>query len=249
MSINERLVLLLRRLAHTNRTALDLLLAAAIVGIIGAVVFGTAAHAQAPCPATPACEPTSQPDRNLCGPELRGRTDVGEWAAFWWKDGTRWCAYSWAGLYKFAPGPRALMQIVDSIRANPGPAAIMQAITQHTVVPAPGSQDEFDFKTLRRAACMALAAAPMAGQTATCTMVAPTPPAATAPQYVVTSTTLHPITAAGARGAALASPKATLGQACDCAARKITNPYGGQYCAVAVPNASGPLVAGCSLKK
>lgn len=42
MSINEHLVLLLRRLAQTNRTALDLLLAAAIVGIIGAVVFGTA---------------------------------------------------------------------------------------------------------------------------------------------------------------------------------------------------------------
>jgi hypothetical protein len=46
MSINERLVALLRRLAHTDRTVLELLLAAVLIGLSGAVLFGGSAHGQ-----------------------------------------------------------------------------------------------------------------------------------------------------------------------------------------------------------
>lgn len=46
MSINERLVMWLRRIGQADRTVLDLLLAAMLIGLIGAVVFGMPAHGQ-----------------------------------------------------------------------------------------------------------------------------------------------------------------------------------------------------------
>lgn len=61
MSINERLVAWLRRLAQADRTVLDLLLAAMLVAAIGAVVFGMPAHGQLLLPdgsVNGACAPT-----------------------------------------------------------------------------------------------------------------------------------------------------------------------------------------------
>ena len=69
------------------------------------------------------------------------------------------------------------MRIVDSVRANPGPGAIMAAITQYTVVPAPGSTDEYEHKLLHYAACQALhASPPAAGLSITSTCTAPVAP-------------------------------------------------------------------------
>lgn len=252
MSINERLVAWLKRIAQTDRTVLDLMLAAVLIGLIGAVVFGMPAHGQTPCPATPACEPTSQPDRNLCGPELRGRTSTGEWSAFWWKDGTRWCGYSWAGLYKFSPSPAQIMQIVDAVRAAPGPAAIASAIQRYSVVPAPGSQDEYDFKTLRFAACKALVASPpQAGMTITDTCAAPPAPTV-APAYMVSVPSAYAATqqpdGTWRRSITVLATRPAVGQACDCAAITILQ-FGARYCAVTLPGVSTPTVAACTARK
>lgn len=50
MSLNERLVEWLRRAGRANRTVVDLLIAAALIGLIGAVAFGMPAHAQTATP-------------------------------------------------------------------------------------------------------------------------------------------------------------------------------------------------------
>lgn len=164
------------------------LLIAALIGIVGAMLFPAAAWAQTPaaCPAKPACDPVTTKDRTLCGAELKGITATGQWRAWWYATGvtaerTTWCSFRWAMLDKYAPSPRTTMTIVDSIKdASDVPQAIMDALTTYSVRPPAGSQDEYEFRLLLYAACQALRASPpttwIAGQEPK-PCVAPTPPA------------------------------------------------------------------------
>jgi hypothetical protein len=73
------------------------------------------------------------------------------------------------------------------------------------------------------------------------------------PAYVVSNTAVYPLNTNGSRSITPLAQKATLGQACDCAAKLIPITLNGQtigrYCAVQIPNVSQLVVAGCSLKK
>lgn len=167
---------------------------------------------------TPTCEPSSEQDRTKCGRELRGNTAAGEWSAFWWRDtaNSRWCGYSWAGLYKFAPGPKATMAIVDSIKNSPGVAAIRQAIDAFTVKPAPGSYDEYEFGMLHYQACMAMQASlPASGVTFTGKCVQPVPPSppVMASAWIATGGSIF--TYSGGRLTSVTTRKATKGAPCD----------------------------------
>lgn len=149
-------------------TVIRLLLAAAVIGFCGAMIFGhQPAHAQTPCPAVPACEPYTTLDRTKCGPELKGRTATGEWRGWWYATAPdKWCPFTWVSLDKVAPKTLAqTLAVVDRIKAASSPTqGIMEAITAFGIKPAPGSQDEIDFEMLRYAACQGLVASPPTAQ-------------------------------------------------------------------------------------
>jgi hypothetical protein len=154
----DRLLCYLQRLV-------GLVVVLALFGLIAVALFGTPRGQAATCPAQPLCEPYTTLDRNLCGPELRGRTATGEWRGWWYRVAVtptswEWCRFSWASLDKVAPTTLAgTMAIVDRIKAASSPLlGIMDAITTYGVQPAPG-QDAYDFALLHHAACQALVAA------------------------------------------------------------------------------------------
>lgn len=233
----------------------------AVLGMAGALLFGEA-RAQTVCPVQPACDPRTEPDRTKCGPELTGTTATGLWRGWWWAHFTGpttwlWCPFLWAGLDKYAPKtPAQYLAIVDTIKDAASPTlGIMAALSAFSVKPAVGSQDEFDYRTLRYAGCQAMAAAPPGPQGWTPGMepkcTAPTAPVPVPPPvaiYVVTGSQAFPLNADGSRSIVPIAVPPTKGSPCDCAARTILQ-FGARFCAVTIPGITQPVVAGCSPQK
>lgn len=244
----------------------------AVFGIVMAVLFGHEARAEI-LPVTahqdPSCDPKTWKTPNGTGSDVREVwTSDGHGRAHWCpaeppagaaSGVTYWRVYAWAGLYRY--GWDAARAAIGRIQAASEPWTQAKAEARAGAVIAPaGSYEQCLHTNLMRAACAdlwvrplpgyppavaynAASAAERCGPQAQCVAPAPAPAA-----YVVTNTTVYPITAAGTRGPSLPQ-KATLGQPCDCAAKQIANPFGGQFCAVTVPNVAQLVVAGCSLKR
>jgi len=227
-------------------TMIRLLIAAAVIGLAGAILFPKTAHGQTPCPATPTCEPYTTTDRTKCGPELKGRTGNGEWRGWWYAVAPdRWCAFKWVSLDKVAPKTLAdTLKVVDAIKAASSPTqGIMDAITAFVIKPAVGSQDEIDLELLRYAACQAMVASPPSslGWTApgpSCVLKVFPP---TVEVWKATGGTIFTFAAGKLTG--VTSRKATAGAACNCAARYATAST--TYC----PLASGPPTEATACKQ
>jgi len=199
------------------------------------------------CPATPTCDPRTEPDRSKCGPELGGKslTPAGSWRAYWWRisgDSGQplWCSYLFTCLEKFCTvKPDTALAIMDTVLSAPTIAqGLVAANTAFAIKPAAGSQDEYDYLNLRYIGCLALDAAPPAtawapGHVSPCK--APIPPSTAI--YTATGGSIY--TVVNGKIGAPTGRRATAGAACICSAVDIVNSTGGvtsHYC----PLSAGP---------
>lgn len=112
------------------------------------------------------------------------------------------------------------------VLASPEPFLAAQAELDATrIVPAPGSQDEYEYRRLVHSGCLLLVTRPPDSITPPLTpafcAAAPTPPAASAIKYASVGTGTVYSTLNGKIVKALAGRKAALGTTCDCQAKIV----------------------------
>jgi len=221
------------------------------------------------------CLPKTVITPNASGTVLRyAQADTGIWVNWWCpvpptgtQDPTKtwWRQQAWAALTKYqAANPNPISALTTIASAADPVGALTAADKASAVVPAAGSVDEYNYKTLLWSACQALITAPVdlpnpdpISPTYCGTQPVQPPPGTTDTVYIVSTNGSLPTRQAfaatqnadGSWARSITSTgNATVGSTCDCQAIQILQ-FGARFCKVAVPGATTPMVAGCAAKK
>jgi hypothetical protein len=200
------------------------------------------AHAQVICepytPQSPNAPGTAASQAK--GVVLNGK-EIGDWWVYWCPTGKldvagnpTWGVVSFAVLTKYRPTPFGTAAALWSVYQAPDRlAAFNELAVSKRIVPAVGSVDEYEWKTLLHMACLAAATPPYLGApihplAADYCGPAPTAPAPPVDVYLtVGSYTLY-TTSGGKLLAAIKDRKALPNSVCNCTALRImvgTTPY------------------------
>jgi hypothetical protein len=183
---------------------------------------------------------------------VTGATATGDWSYYWCPDVLpgKWRLQVHAVLAKYrgsVPNPLGLVrQVLEAPALLP---AINAAVAEATIRPAMGSQDEFEFLSLVRAACVAATTPPpeMVPQVRVAVESCPAAPVRPGPQPAVWRTptagnTLYS-SAAGRLTARISGRTAPPGALCDCTAPVAVGTS--TYCPLAAPGSSPQEVTLC----
>ena len=207
-------------------------------------LWATGALGQVPCSDVPACNPVTQPDRSKCTAEITGATAAGRWVAWWWLDApnARWCSYTAQCLSAYCSGPN-ILDVLQTIRTQ----GIGAAQAAFGVKPPVGTREEYDYLSLKYAACQAIAASTPSGKPATCLQAPPTPPA----QWVVdvgtdaTKTTRPAYPYVNGTRGTTSTARASSGQVCKPEVAQSPSATTGTVYAAFGPTFAADLVALC----
>jgi hypothetical protein len=193
------------------------------------------------------CMPKTPNDMRAPGTvSAEGKTPLGEWAAYWCPGGApdaagrpTWRLVKHAVLAKYRGSVQSPFSAAWSVLNAADPLAALNALLlANEIIPAPGTQDDYEWRTLLFAACQAAAAPPYLGAPIDPLPVnycgaPPVPPAPVAALFRTPASGLFTLyTAAGGKLLAKVNGRVAPANAlCTCATNKVVS-VNGTYCAL-----------------